>query len=75
MEMGGIMVWNVVLSLIIAPAFWWLKNLYEEVKRLQILINRTREDYATKHELRDDMQAVMAALHRLEDKLDKALTR
>ena len=69
------MFWNLVLTLVIAPAMWAFRQMYAEVKRLQILLNRTREDYATKHELKDDMQAVMAALHRLEDKLDRALTR
>lgn len=75
MEVDAMMFWNVLLSLVFAPAFWLIKTLYDEVKRIQILLNRTREEYATKHELRDDMQAVMAALHRLEDKLDKALTK
>lgn len=75
MEMDGMMFWNLVLTLVIAPAMWAFRQMYAEVKRLQILLNRTREDYATKHELKDDMQAVMAALHRLEDKLDRALTR
>jgi hypothetical protein len=49
--------------------------MFAEVKRLHILLNKTREDYATKAELRDDMRQVMEALHRLEDKLDKALSK
>jgi hypothetical protein len=47
----------------------------QEVKRLDILLNRTREDYATRLEVRDDMQGVMDLLHRVEDKLDKVLER
>jgi len=39
------------------------------------LLNKTREDYATRMELRDDMRQVMDALHRVEDKLDKVLSR
>ena len=46
-----------------------------EVKRIDILLNRTREDYSTKHELREDMKMVSDALYRLEDKLDKVLER
>ncbi len=46
-----------------------------EVKRIDILLNRTREDYSTKQELREDMRMVTDALHRLEDKLDKVLER
>ena len=49
--------------------------MFAEVKRLQVLLNKTREEYATKAELRDGMDRVMEALHRVEDKLDRALDR
>ena len=62
-----------VLTLIIAPAFWGFRSLIAELKRIDILLNKTREEYATRDELRDDMRQVMDALHRVEDKLDKAL--
>ena len=67
--------WNIMLTLVIAPVFWAFKQMYSEVKRLQILLNKTREEYATRNELRDDMKQVMDALHRVEDKLDKALSK
>ena len=67
--------WNIILTVVIAPVFWAFRQMFTEVKRLQILLNKTREDYATKLELKDDMGRVMEALHRLEDKLDKALDR
>ena len=67
--------WNVMLTLVIAPVFWAFRQMYAEVKRLQILLNKTREEYATRNELRDDMKQVMDALHRVEDKLDKALSK
>ena len=67
--------WNVVLTLVIAPAIWMFRNLMAEVKRIDILLNRTREDYSTKAELREDMRMVTEALHRLEDKLDKVLEK
>jgi membrane protein insertase Oxa1/YidC/SpoIIIJ len=67
--------WNIILTVVIAPVFWAFRQMFAEVKRLQILLNKTREDYATKSELRDDMRQVMEALHRLEDKLDKALSK
>ena len=57
----------------IAPAFWGFRSLVAEMKRIDILLNKTREEYATRDELRDDMRQVMDALHRVEDKLDKAL--
>jgi membrane protein insertase Oxa1/YidC/SpoIIIJ len=75
MEIDAMLFWNIILTVVIAPVFWAFRQMFAEVKRLQILLNKTREDYATKAELRDDMRQVMEALHRLEDKLDKALSK
>ena len=74
-EISPVIFWNVVLTLVIAPAIWMFRNLLGEVKRIDILLNRTREDYSTKQELREDMRMVTEALHRLEDKLDKVLEK
>jgi len=75
MEMDGMMFWNIVLTLVIAPAMWAFRQMYSEVKRLQILLNKTREDYATRIELRDDMTRMMEAMHRIEDKIDRLMSR
>ncbi len=75
MEINPVIFWNVVLTLIIAPAFWTFRSLMQEVKRIDILLNRTREDYATRQEMRDDMKVVVDALHRVEDKLDRVLSK
>tara|TARA_R100000458_G_scaffold55178_1_gene58927 strand:+ start:560 stop:790 length:231 start_codon:yes stop_codon:yes gene_type:complete len=75
MEVSPIIFWNVVLTLIIAPAFWTFRTLVAEVKRLDILLNKTREEYATRKDLQNEMQQVMDALHRLEDKLDRVLQK
>ena len=74
MEVSSMMFWNILLTLVIAPALWTFRQLMGEVKRIDILLNRTREDYATKTELREDMRLINEALHRLEDKLDRALS-
>ena len=75
MEIDPVIFWNVILTLVIAPAIWTFRNMMIEVKRIDILLNRTREDYATRAELKDEMQHLMDALHRLEDKLDRVLSR
>lgn len=75
MDIDAMLFWNIILTVVIAPVFWAFRQMFAEVKRLQILLNKTREDYATKSELRDDMRQVMEALHRLEDKLDKVLSK
>jgi uncharacterized membrane protein YccC len=66
---------DVLIGLVITGLAWFLSEQNKETKRLGILINKTREDYATRMELRDDMNKVMDALHRVEDKLDKVLSR
>jgi hypothetical protein len=40
-----------------------------------MLLRETREDYARKDDVRDDITKLMDALHRLEDKLDKVLSK
>ena len=65
MTIDPMLFWNVILTMVIAPVFWAFRQMFAEVKRLQILLNKTREDYATKFELKDDMDRVMEALHRV----------
>jgi len=73
MEMTSLI--DTLIGLVVAGLAWFLSEQNKEQKRLNILLNKTREEYATKMELRDDMRQVMDALHRVEDKLDKALGR
>ena len=67
------LVWNIIITLIIMPFAWAFNKMFAEENRLQILLNKTREEYASKEDLRDTSGRVMEALHRLEDKLDKVL--
>ena len=69
------MFWNLILTLVIAPAIWTFRNMMIEVKRLDILLNKTREEYASRAEVKGEMHGVMEALHRLEDKLDRVLSK
>ena len=68
------MLWNIVLSFISAIILWVIKSHTDEVQRIQILLNRTREEiakeYVTKSDVHDDMNRVIARLDRLEGKLD-----
>jgi hypothetical protein len=74
-ELSSMLIWNVILTLIIAPALWTFRSMMSELKRIDILLNRTREDYVTRKEMRDDMKSVLDALHRVEDKLDRVLSK
>ena len=75
MEVNPILFWNGLLTLVIAPAIWVFRSVLMEMKRLDILLNKTREEYAKRDDVKEDMHIVMDALQRLEDKLDKILIR
>ena len=67
--------WNIILTMVVVPFGWAFNKMFQEVKRLQILLNKTREEYARRDDVKEDMDRVMAALHRVEDKIDKMLSR
>ena len=73
MEVNPILFWNGLLTLVIAPAIWVFRGMFMEVKRLDILLNKTRAEYDKRDDVKEDMHTVMDALQRLEDKLDKIL--
>ena len=66
---------DTLIGLVVAGLAWFMNETSKEQKRINILLNKTREEYATKDDLRNDMRNVMDALHRVEDKLDKVLSR
>ena len=75
MEIDAMLFWNIILSLIIVPFGWVFTYLVKEVKRIQILLNQTREQYSTKEDLRDQSTRIFETLHRLEDKLDNLISK
>ena len=75
MEMSSMMAWNILLTLVIGPAFFIVRSMLAEIKRIDVLLNKTREQMATRAEVKEDMSQVLQALHRVEDKLDRALGR
>ena len=68
------LVWNLVLSGFIAIIGFFLKEKSDEVKRLTILLNKTREEvakeYVTKAEVHNDINRVLDRIDRLENKID-----
>ena len=49
MEISMWMFWNIILTLVIAPAVWAFRGLIQEVKRIDILLNKTREAVSYTH--------------------------
>ena len=68
------MVWNIVLSAIVAVMGFLLKGKFDELDRLSILLNKTREevarDHITRSEFRADMQQLIDRFDRIERKID-----
>ena len=75
MEIDAMLFWNIILTMVVVPFGWAFNKMFQEVKRLQILLNKTREENARRDDVKEDMDRVMAALHRVEDKIDKMLSR
>lgn len=67
-------IWNVFLSFVSAALLLWVKFSHDEVKRLSILLSKTREEHAdkfvTKADMHADINRVLARLDRLDEKLD-----
>ena len=66
--------WNLILTAILAVVGWILKDKAVELKRLEILLNKTREEvakeYVTKMEVHSDINRVLDRIDRLENKID-----
>ena len=75
MELSSYIVWNIVLTLVVAPVLYAIRANSTELKRLDILINKTREEMAKDYVSRDTfeyvMEKVMKVLEKLEQKLDR----
>ena len=71
--MSNEMLWSAALSGTLAFFAWVLRSHADEVKRLQILLNRTREDYATKADVHSDINRVLARIDNLDTKIDRLL--
>ena len=72
-----LMLWNIGLTALLGIVGWVLKDKSDEINRLQILINRTREEiakeYVTKAEVHADINRVLDRLDRLDEKLDRLM--
>lgn len=68
------MLWNVILSAVVGVMAFLIKGKFDELQRLGILLNRTREevarDHITRAEFRADMQQLLDRFDRIERKID-----
>jgi len=75
MEFDSHIIWNIILTLVIAPLAWWIRTSHDEIRRQDILLNKTREeiarDYVSKRELEQDLGRILNAIQKLDEKLDR----
>ena len=77
------MLWNIALSAIVAIMGFMLKGKFDELGRLGILLNRTREEIARDHVTRSEMNGIADKLgerfdrgfEKLEQKLEQMTGR
>ena len=78
MGLDGMMFWNIVMTLVFAPIIHSIRTNATELKRIDILLNKTREevakDYVTKIELTISIDRVIDRLDKLDEKMDKLIT-
>jgi hypothetical protein len=68
MSQEMMMLWNSVLSVLLAIIGFFLKEKFAEVKRLDILLNKTREENAREY-------VTQAELNRLTDHFDQRFNK
>jgi len=67
--------WNLIMTIIILPLGFLIRNVLSEQKRLDILVNKTREeiarDYATREQIEADFERVLSSIQKIDEKLDR----
>jgi hypothetical protein len=66
------LLWNIALSVVVAIMGYLLKGKMDELDRLGILLNKTREEVAREHVTRAEVNVMV---DRLGDRFDKAFER
>ncbi len=69
--------WNLVLTVLVAPLGWFLKGALDRTTRLEQILAETREEiaktYATKQDVHNDINRLLDRFDRLEQKIDRAI--
>jgi len=64
-----------MITFVLAPLGFLIRNLLSEQKRIDILINKTREEmakeYVTREQIEIDFERIMATMTRIDEKIDR----
>jgi uncharacterized membrane protein len=71
--------WNVIITVIVFPIGFLVRSILSEQNRLNILLNRTREeiakDYVTRDQIEVDFTRLMGTIERIDEKIDRLQTK
>lgn len=74
-----IMIWNIVITIIMAVVGFFMKEKFNEIQRIGILLNRTREEIArdsvTQAEIDKILEHIDQRFNKLEDKINQLIAR
>jgi len=77
MEMDALL--NMVFAAVISGLGGWIKSQHDDIRRVTILLNRTREEmakeYVTKADSSEVLSQIMNKFDRLEEKIDRLMER
>jgi len=77
-EVSAILFWNVIITLVFGPIIYGMRANATETKRIDILVNKTREEvaskYVTKEEFAISIDRVIDRLDKLDEKMDRLIT-
>ena len=63
------------MTVIIVPVGFLIRTVLSEQKRLDILVNKTREeiarDYATREQIEADFERVLSSIQKIDEKIDR----
>ena len=64
-----------MITFVLAPLGFLIRNLLSEQKRIDILVNKTREEiakeYVTREQIEIDFERIMATMTRIDEKIDR----
>jgi len=75
MEVNATFIWDVILAIFIPVGILVVRGISARLEKTEDLLARTREEYITKIEVREDMKQLMDALNRLDAKIDSYMKK
>jgi len=73
------LLWNIFLTLVVLPMGFLVRTILSEQKRIDILVNKTREEiareYVTRDQIETEFQRIIDKMDKLDSKLDRVVSK